>query len=169
MKKKTRKRILALACVLVLSLTSVTPVMACTPPLKPPSVEIPDINFEPDDALKEAISNAAKNWISRCILGTPTVEYASYYKCASRYFSYAYVAVKWSEIENATSYKVRITKADGTWKEYDTTYTAFYSTNYTDDFIADGMDGSTVMVKAYGDNDTFGCWSDDVAVTKYGF
>ena len=60
MKKKTRKRILALACVLALSLTSVTPVMACTPLLKPPSVEIPDINFEPDDALKEAISNAAK-------------------------------------------------------------------------------------------------------------
>ena len=51
MKKKTRKRILALACVLALSLTSVTPVMACTPPLKPPSVEIPDINFEPDVAV----------------------------------------------------------------------------------------------------------------------
>lgn len=63
----------------------------------------------------------------------------------------------------------RITKADGTWKEYDTTYTAFYSTNYTDDFIADGMDGATVSVKAYGDNDTFGCWSDDATVTKYGF
>ena len=160
MKKKTRKRILALACVLALSLTSVTPVMACTPLLKPPSVEIPDINFEPDDALKEAISNAAKNWIEKCILGTPTVEYASYY---------AYVAVKWSEVENATYYKVRITKADGTWKEYDTTYTAFYSTNYTDDFIADGMDGATVKVRAYGDNDTFGCWSDDAEVTKYGF
>lgn len=169
MKKKTRKRILSLACVLALSLTSVTPVMACTPPLKPPSVEIPDINFEPDDALKEAISNAAKNWISKCTLGTPTVEYASYYKSASRYFNYSYVAVKWTEVENATSYKVRITKADGTWKEYDTTYTAFYSTNYTDDFIADGMDGATVRVKAYGDNDTFGWWSDDTNIARFGY
>ena len=118
--------------------------------------------------MKEANNNAAKNWIEKCILGTPTVEYASYYKSASRYFNYAYVAVKWSEVENATSYKVRITKADGTWKEYDTTYTAFYSTNYTDDFM-DGMDGATVKVKAYGDNDTFGCWSDGTNIAKFGY
>ena len=63
----------------------------------------------------------------------------------------------------------RITKADGTWKEYDTTYTAFYSTNYTDDFIADGMDGATVEVRAYGDNDTFGWWSDAAAITRFGY
>lgn len=63
MKKKTRKRILALLCVLALSITSVTPVMACTPPLKPPSVEIPDITFQPDDALKEAIaSSLLRQW-----------------------------------------------------------------------------------------------------------
>lgn len=142
---------------------------ACTPPLKPPSVEIPDITFQPDDALKEAISNAAKNWILKCILATPTVEYASYYKSASRYFNYAYVAVKWSEVENATSYKVRITKTDGTWKEYDTTYTAFYNTNYTDDFIANGMDGATVKVRAYGENDTFGWWSDDTNIARFGY
>lgn len=33
---------------------------------------------------------------------------------------------------------------------------AFYSTNYTDDFIADG------------DNDTFGWWSDASAITRFG-
>ena len=97
------------------------------------------------------------------------MEYASYYKSQSRYFSYIYAAVKWSEVENATSYKVRITKTDGTWKEYDTTYTAFYSTNYTDDFIADGMDGATVRVRAYGDNDTFGWWSDDTNIVRFGY
>lgn len=97
------------------------------------------------------------------------MEYASYYKSQSRYFSYAYVAVKWSEVENATSYKVRITKADGTWKEYDTTYTAFYSTNYTDDFIDDGMDGATISVKALGDNESFSLWSDEFITVKYGF
>lgn len=77
--------------------------------------------------------------------------------------------VKWSEVENATSYRVRITKADGTYKEFDTTHTSFYSTNYTDDFIADGMDGATVSVRAYGDNDTFGCWSDDTNITRFGY
>ena len=167
--KRKRRKLTAIICALTLALSSVIPVSACTPPLEPPSVDIPDINFEPDDALKEAISNAAKNWVEKCILGTPTVEYTSYYKSEYRYFSYSYVAVKWSEIENATSYKVRVTKTDGSYKEYDTTYTAFYSTNYTDDFIADGMDGAIVSVKAYGDNDTFGCWSESTDIVRLGY
>lgn len=167
MYRKIKKTIMAMACVVAMAGFSAVPVSACTPPLKPPSVKIPDINFEPDGGLKDAIDNAVKNWLEKCVLGTPTVKYASYYK-TSRYFHYSHVAVKWSEVENATSYKVRVTKADGTWKEYDTTYTAFYSTNYTDDFIADGMDGATVSVKAYGDNDTFGYWSDDTNIVRFG-
>ena len=100
--KRKRRKLAAIICALTLALSSAVPVSACTPPLKTPSVEVPDINFQPDGALKEAISNAAKNWILKCILGTPTVEYASYYKSTSRYFNYSYVAVKWSEVENAT-------------------------------------------------------------------
>lgn len=76
--KRKRRKLAAIICALTLALSSAVPVSACTPPLKSPSVEIPDINFEPDDALKEAISNAAKNWILKCILGTPTVEYSFY-------------------------------------------------------------------------------------------
>ena len=44
-----------------------------------------------------------------------------------------------------------------------------YATNYTDDFIADGMDGATVEVRAYGGNDTFGWWSDAAAITRFGY
>lgn len=165
--KRKRRKLAAIICAFTLALSSAVPVSACTPPLKPPSVKIPDINFEPDGALKDAIDNAVKNWIEKCILGTPTVEYASYYKSALRYFNYSHVAVKWTKVENATFYKVRITKADGTWKEYDTTHTSFYSTNYTDDFIADRMDGATVSVKAYGENKTFGYWSDDTNIVRF--
>lgn len=86
--KRKRRKLAAIICALTLALSSAVPVSACTPKLNSPSVKIPDINFEPDDALKEAISNAAKNWILKCILATPTVEYASYYKSASRYWSY---------------------------------------------------------------------------------
>lgn len=166
--KRKRRKLAAIICALTLALSSAIPVYACTPPLKTQSVEIPDINFQPDGALKDAIDNAAKNWIEKCILGTPTVEYASYYKSQSRYFNYAYVAVKWSEAENATSYKVRVTKTDGSYKEYDTTYTAFYSTNYTDDFIVNDMDGATVKVKAYGDEDKFSLWSEEYTITNNG-
>ena len=161
------KKLVSALIVTMMIAGSTIPAYACTPPLNPPSVEIPDINFQPDGALEDAISNAVKNWFKKCILEKPTVNYASYYKSASKYFHYSHVAVKWSEVKNATSYMVRITKADGTWKEYDTTYTAFYSNNYTDDFITDGMDGATVSVKAYGDNDTFGWWSDETTINRF--
>lgn len=161
------KKLVSALIVTMMIAGSTIPAYACTPPLKPPSVKIPDINFEPDDALKEAFDNAAKNWIEKCVLATPVVDYASYYKSTSRYFHYTCVAVKWSEVENATCYKVRITKTDGTWKEYDTTYTALYSTNYTDDFIADGMDDATVMVRAYGEDETFSLWSETTTITRF--
>lgn len=162
------KKLVSTLIVTMMIVGSTIPAYACTPPLNPPSVKIPDINFEPDGALKDAIDNAVKNWLEKCVLGTPTVKYASM-KSASRYFHYAYVAVKWTKVENATYYKVHIAKADGSYKEFDTTYTSFYATNYTDEFFADGMDGATVSVKAYGDNDTFGCWSDDTNITRFGF
>lgn len=160
------KKLVSALIVTMMIAGSTIPAYACTPPLNPPSVKIPDINFQPGGALEDAIDNAVKNWLKKCILGTPTVEYASFYKSA-RYFNYSHVAVKWTKVENATSYKVRITKADGSYKEYDTTYTAFYSTNYTDDFIADGMDGAIVSVRAYGDNGTFGYWSDDTTINRF--
>ena len=149
------------------------PVYACTPSLKTPSVEIPDINFQPDGALKDAIDNAAKNaaknWIEKCILEKPTVNYTTYFKSTSKYFNYAVFSANWNEVENATSYKVRVTKADGSYKEFDTPYTSLYATNYTDGFFADGMDDATVMVKAYGENETFSVWSEATTITKFGY
>lgn len=167
--KRKRRKLAAIICALTLALSSAVPVSACTPPLKPPSVEIPDITFQPDDALKEAISNAAKNWILKCILATPTVEYASYYKSASRYWSYGILNVKWDLIEDATSYEVCITKEDGAEKVFTTTYNSLFLSDRFDDFVANGMDGATVKVKAYGDNDTFGCWSDDTNIARFGY
>jgi hypothetical protein len=164
---KKRSKLLAVVCATALSMSCVTPVFACTPKLNPPSVKIPDINFEPDGALKDAIDNYVKNWLEKCVLAAPTVKYASYFKSASRYFNYSHVAVKWSEVENATSYKVKITKTDGTWKEFDTTYTSFYATNYTDEFFADGMDDATVMVRAYGENEIFSLWSKTTTITRF--
>lgn len=167
--KRKRRKLAAIICALTLALSSAVPVSACTPPLKPPSVEIPDINFEPDDALKEAISNAAKNWIEKCIFEKPTVNYATYFKSTSRYWSYGILNVKWDPIEDATSYEVCITKEDGAEKVFTTTYNSLFVLDRFDDFVANGMDGATVKVKAYGDNDTFGCWSDDTNIVRFGY
>ena len=116
-------------------------------------------------------SNGVKNWILKCILATPTVENASYYKSASRYWSYGILNVKWDPIEDATSYEVCITKEDGAEKVFTTTYNSLFVSDRFDDFVANGMDGATVKVKAYGDNDTFGCWSDDanIVIARFGY
>lgn len=167
--KRKRRKLAAIICALTLALSSAVPVSACTPKLNSPSVKIPDINFEPDDALKEAISNAAKNWILKCILATPTVEYASYYKSASRYWSYGILNVKWDPIEDATSYEVCITKEDGAKKVFTTTYNSLFVSDRFDDFVENGMDGATVKVKAYGDVDKFSLWSDEVTVSRFDF
>lgn len=161
------KKLLSALIVTMMIAGSTIPAYACTPKLNPPSVKIPDINFQPGGALDDAIDNAVKNWLKKCVLDTPTVNYATYFKSTSRYFNYAVFSANWNKVENATSYKVRVTKTDGSYKEFDTTYTSFYATNYTDDFIADGMDGATVSVKAYGVNDTFGCWSDDTTINRF--
>ena len=167
--RKMKRTIMAMICVTAMSVFNVVPVFACTPKLNPPSVEIPDITFQPDDALKEAINNAAKNCIEKCILDTPTVEYASYYKNASRYWSYGILNVKWDPIEDATSYEVCITKEDGAEKVFTTTYNSLFVSDIFDDFVADGMDGATVKVKAYGDGDKFSLWSDEVTVSRFDF
>ena len=161
------KKLLSALIVTMMIAGSTIPAYACTPPLNPPSVKIPDINFQPSDALEDAINNAVKNWLKKCVLGTPTVNYATYFKSTSRYFNYAVFSANWNKVENATSYKVRVTKADGSYKEFDTTYTSFYAMNYTDEFFADGMDGATVKVKAYGDEDKFSLWSEETTINRF--
>lgn len=163
------KKLVSTLIVTMMIAGSTIPAYACTPPLNPPSVKIPDINFQPGGALEDAINNAVKNWLEKCVLATPVVDYASYYKSASRYFHYAVFSANWNKVENATSYKVRVTKADGSYKEFDTTYTSFYATNYTDEFFADGMDDATVMVRAYGENETFSLWSKTTTITRFGY
>lgn len=169
MGRKMKRTIIVMTCVIALGVFNVVPVFACTPKLNPPSVEIPDINFQPDGALKDAIDNAVKNWLEKCILDTPVVEYASYYKSASRYWSYGILNIKWDPIEDATSYEVCITKEDGAEKVFATTYNSLFVSDRFDDFVANGMDGATVKVKAYGDGDKFSLWSDEVTIYRFDF
>lgn len=163
------KKLVSTLIVTMMIVGSTVPAYACTPPLNPPSVKIPDINFKPDSALEDAIDNAVKNWLKKCVLDTPTVNYATYFKSTARYFNYAVFSANWNKVENATSYKIKVIKADGSYKEFDTTYTSFYAMNYTDEFFADGMDDATVMVRAYGENGTFSLWSKTTTITRFGY
>ena len=166
--RKMRK-LLAVVLVATLTLTCAVPTMACTPPLNPPKVEIPEITVKIDDKLQEAMDAAAKKFLEKNVLEKPAVKYASYIKRTSRYGIYGCLSVQWDKVDNATSYEVMVTKADGTKKTYTTSYNTFVRANYYDEFLKDGLENATVRVKAYGENETFSIWSDNVVVTTYNF
>lgn len=166
--RKMRK-LLAVVLVATLTLTCAVPTMACTPPLNPPKIEIPEITVKIDDKLQSAIDEAAKKFWEKNVLEKPVVKYASYIKRTSRYGTYGCLSVQWGEVDNATSYEVMVTKTDGTKKTYTTSYNAFVRANYYDEFLKDGLENATVRVKAYGENETFSLWSPELTVTTYNF
>lgn len=166
--RKMRK-LLATVLLVALTLTCAVPTMACTPPLNPPKVEIPEITVKIDDKLQEAMDAAAKKFLEKNVLEKPVVKYASYIKRTSRYGTYGCLSVSWDKVDNATSYEVIVIKADGTKKTYTTSYNTLVRANYFDEFLADGMDGATIRVKAYGEDETFSLWSDGVVVATYNF
>lgn len=85
------------------------------------------------------------------------------------YGTYGCLSVQWDKVDNATHYEVMVTKTDGTEKTYATSYNAFVRANYYDEFLKDGLENATVRVKAYGEDETFSLWSDNVVVTTYNF
>lgn len=166
--RKMRK-LLATVSLATLTLAYAVPTMACTPPLNPPKVEIPEITVKIDDKLQSAIDEAAKKFLEKNVLEKPSVKYASYIKRTSRYGTYGCLSVQWEEVDNATSYEVMVTKTDGTKKTYTTSYNTLVRANYFDEFLKDGLENATVRVKAYGEDETFSLWSDKVVVTTYNF
>lgn len=166
--RKMRK-LLATVLLVALTLTCAVPTMACTPPLNPPKVEIPEITVKIDDKLQSAIDEAAKKFLEKNVLEKPVVKYASYIKRTSRYGTYGCLSVQWDKVDNATSYEVMVTKTDGTKKIYTISYNTLVRANYFDEFLADGMDGAVIRIKAYGEDETFSLWSDKVVVTTYNF
>lgn len=161
------KKLLATVLTATLTLTCAVPTMACTPPLNPPKIDIPEITVKIDDKLQSAIDAAAKKFLEKNVLEKPAVKYASYIKRTSRYGTYGCLSVSWDKVDNATSYEVIVIKTDGTQKTYKTSYAVLVKSNYYDEFLDDGMDGATVRVKAYGEDETFSLWSDSFNIMCY--
>lgn len=165
---KKMKKLLAVVLV-ALTFTCTMPVKACTPPLNPPKINIPEIDVKLDDNLQAGIDAAVKKFLEKNVLEKPAVKYASYIKRTSRYGTYGCLSAQWGEVDNATHYEVMVAKADGTKKTYTTSYNTFVRANYFDEFLADGMDGAVIRVKAYGEDETFSLWSSDMVVETYNF
>ena len=164
--RKMRK-LLVTVLLATLTLTCAVPTMACTPPLNPPKVEIPDITVKIDDKLQSAIDEAAKKFWEKNVLEKPTIRKATCIHRTTRYGTYGCLSVSWNKVNNAISYEVEVTKSDGTQKTYKTSYAILVKSNYVDEFLKDGMDGATVRVKAYGKDETFSLWSDSFNIMCY--
>ena len=163
------KKLLATVLTATLTLTCAVPTMACKPPLNPPKVEIPDITVKIDDKLQSAIDEAAKKFWEKNVLEKPTIWKATCIHRTTRYGTYGCLSVQWDKVDNATHYEVMVTKMDGTQKTYKTSYAVLVKSNYADGFLKDGLENATVRVKAYGENETFSLWSDEVDVDQYNF
>lgn len=166
---KKIKKLVAIMCAVMVAVSCAVPTMACTPPLKPPHIDIPEIEVKIDGKTQEAFANAAKDFIKKNTLDKPVIKYASYIKRETRYGTYGCLSVRWDAVENATSYEIMVTKADGNKKTYTTTYNGLIRANYCDKFLEEGLEEATIKVKAYGENETFSLWSDNMVVTTYNF
>lgn len=163
------RKLLATVLLVILTLTCAVPTMACTPPLDPPHVEIPEITVKIDDKLQDAIDVAAKKFLEKNVLSKPVINNATYIQKTTRYGTYGCLSVQWDAVENATSYEIMVTKADGNKKTYTTTYNGLIRANYCDKFLEEGLEEATIKVKAYGVDETFSLWSDEVDVDQYNF
>ena len=149
---------------LVSTIMALTLVMACpmvaqagfTPRYDVDMPEIPDIKVELSDEVKEVVNNAAQKQIEKMILDKPTIWHA---ECRT-YDKYTSCIITWGKVDGATSYKVEIAKADGTKETYNVKGNWLYANSRYNDFIAEGMDGATVRVRAFGDDETYSMWSD---------
>lgn len=128
--------------------------------------EIPDIEVTLSDATKEAIDQAVKQQLEKMVLEQPVITSASYWQSTQRY-EYAIATIAWDKVENATSYKIEITKPDGTAKTYKSQYNILSVNSYNDDFIKSNMDGATVRVRAFGDDETYSMWSETVEINSF--
>lgn len=152
---KKKHTVIALIMTLVMA-CSMTAQAGFTPRYDVDIPEIPDIHVELPDSTKDAIDQAVQNQLEKMVLSQPVI--TSAYHWQTRYSSGLYVA--WNQVGCATSHKVEVTMPDGTTATYDTQYNWLYLYNLGN------LDGATVTVRAYGEDDTYSLWSEPVEIAK---
>lgn len=156
--KKLVSTIMALTLVMVYSMTAQA---GFTPKYNIDMPEIPDIKVELSDEVKEAVKQEAQKQIEKMILDKPTIWYA---ECRT-HDKYTSCIITWGKVDGATSYKVEIVKQDGTKETYNAKGNWLYTSSRYNKFVEEGMSGATVRVRAYGEDEIYSPWSDDVEIS----
>lgn len=159
---RKKRRIVALVLTLLLA-CSMNAQAGFTPRYDVNMPTIPEIHVELSDELKEAVNQAAQKQIEKMILDKPVVWHA---ECRT-HDKYTSCIITWGKVEGATSYKVEITKPDGTKETYNAKGNWLYANSRYNKFIAEGMNGATVRVRAFGEDETYSLWSDVAEISCY--
>lgn len=174
MKKFTKLFAITMALTMMISANA----LACSPLYKPLSeygyTGVPDVEVELSDEAKVSIGNAVQDYISKMVLDTPEIKSATYWH-TNYFIRNSNLVIAWKPVEDATSYKVEITKPDGTKRTYETINTYLVLSEGSDEFITgcfeqedeDRVKYATVRVRAYGYNETFSPWSDVAEISCY--
>ena len=157
---KKKHTVIALIMALVMACSMVAQA-GFTPRYDVDMPEIPEIHVELSDELKESVNQAAQKQIEKMILEKPTIWHT---ECRT-HDKYTFCIITWGKVESATSYKVEFTKQDGTKETYNAKGNWLYANSRYNKFIEEGMNGATVRVRAFGEDETYSLWSDVVEIS----
>lgn len=169
------KHLLSIILILCLLCSLSIPAYAVTPSFNIPNITIPDIS---DNIKIELPDNFWDNWFKDhpiklpddfeiLILDTPVISNAKYVHKTPYYGMSKHLEISWNEIENAESYEVLITKADGTTLTYNVTTNLIYDKNAECPKIyiesKSTWTSASVKVRAVKGN-TYSNWSESVKI-----
>lgn len=158
---KKNKKIIGLICTITLAIANTIPALAITPQLQPPKLpNFSDFKWEMPEEDKDAIDNAVNAYLEEKTLETPEITEAKYIH--SRWFwRSSRLQIRWSEVPDATSYEIKVTKADGTEETYTSNDSSLILTDV--ECPKQKIDGdwksATVQVKALGEDGKSSPWS----------
>ena len=157
---KKSKTVIGLIIALVIMNT--IPTMACTPSLGIPNLpNLSDFKWEMPDELKEQLNNAVDVYIEEKTLETPKITESKYVH-NQLIWSPNRLQIRWNDVENATSYEIKITKPDGPEETYTSEDTSLILTGIgcLKQKIYGNWKSATVQVKAVGEDGKSSYWSE---------
>ena len=167
-----KRKFFSLLLVLILVMALALPAYAATPNIKIPNITIPDIS----NSIKIELSDDFwDNWFKEHPVPsvtlkpeTPIISSAKYVQKTLYYGTSKHLEIYWNKINNATSYEVLITKADGTTISYNTTNNLIYDKNADCPKIyvssTSTWTAATVQVRAINNNQ-MSDWSSPVKIS----
>lgn len=155
--KKHMKKVVSIMVAVVMILGISTTSYAVTPQYHSwvPKIDLSGITLP--DSVKNDINDMVDDWlddhpIKISVLSKPSVTEANY-RHQKVFYDKARLQIRWNKVEGVEYYKIKVTKKDGTYKEYTTTNTSLFVYSGSDNFITDCVRSGNVQVMACSDSD----------------